>query len=283
MDHSEGTFQASGDVELYYQRWRPDGIPRASLAIVHGFGEHSGRYGNVVDWFLPRGHAIYALDQRGYGRSPGSRGYVKSFAEYRQDLSAFLDLVRDAEAGRPLYLLGHSMGGLVVLNYVLHDPSGLDGVIASAPLLGTLPTSPLLTLLSKGLSHLWPGLTLETGLEVAALSRDRAVVDAYVNDPLVHNLGTPRLGTEFAKTIEWTQDHAADLALPCLILHGGADRLVDPEASRTFFEKVTFADKVRHEYEGSYHEIFNDLDKEVVFADMEAWLDDHLRRDLGVQ
>ncbi|MGC9333220.1 MAG: lysophospholipase [Anaerolineae bacterium] len=282
MDHLEGTFTGFEGMELYYQRWRPEGILRASLAVVHGFGEHSGRYGNVVDWFVPRGHAIYAFDQRGYGRSPGTRGYVNYFGEYRQDLKAFLDLVRAAEADRPLFLLGHSMGGLVVLNYVLHDPSGPDGVIASAPLLGTLPTSPILTVLSKALSRLWPRLNLNTGLEVAALSRDKAVVDAYVNDPLVHNLGTPRLGTEMTKAVDWTQEHAAELALPCLILHGSADRIVAPGASRAFFEKVTFGDRERHEYEGSYHEIFNDLDKEVVLADVETWLDDHLMRDMGV-
>ncbi|MFN2289765.1 MAG: lysophospholipase [Anaerolineae bacterium] len=282
MDHFEGTFKGSDGVELYYQRWRPEGIPRASLAVIHGFGEHSGRYGNVVDWFVPRGYAIYALDQRGYGRSPGGRGHVNAFSEYRQDVAAFLDLVRNAEAGRPLFLLGHSLGGLIALDYSLHDPSGLDGVIASGPTLGTVGVSPFLLLLSKALSRLWPSLTLETGLEVAALSRDQAVVDAYVSDPLVHNLGTPRLGTEMAKAAERAQGHAADLALPCLILHGGADRLCDPKDSRAFFDKVTFADKQRHEYEGYYHEIFNDVDKEVVFADMEAWLDDHLSTDLGV-
>jgi alpha-beta hydrolase superfamily lysophospholipase len=282
MDHFEGTFKGSDGVELYYQRWRPEGIPRASLAVIHGFGEHSGRYGNVVDWFVPRGYAIYALDQRGYGRSPGGRGHVNAFSEYRQDVAAFLDLVRNAEAGRPLFLLGHSLGGLIALDYSLHDPSGLDGVIASGPSLGAAPVSPFLLLLSKALSRLWPSLTLETGLEVAALSRDQAVVDAYVSDPLVHNLGTPRLGTEMAKAAERAQGHAADLALPCLILHGGADRLCDPKDSRAFFDKVTFADKQRHEYEGYYHEIFNDVDKEVVFADIEAWLDDHLSTDLGV-
>jgi alpha-beta hydrolase superfamily lysophospholipase len=282
MDHLEGTFAGFGSMELYYQRWWPEGLHRASLVVVHGFGEHSGRYDNVVDWFVPRGYAIYAFDQRGYGRSPGERGYVNDFAEYRHDLRAFLDLVRDAEPDRPLFLLGHSMGGLIVLYYALHDPSGIDGVIASAPLLGTLPTSPILTLLSKALSRLWPRLTLETGLEVAALSRDKAVVEAYVDDPLVHNLGTPRLGTEMAKAIDWTQEHAAELALPCLLLHGSADRIVDPGASRAFFEKVTFGDRERHEYEGSYHEVFNDLDKEVVLADVETWLDDHLMRDMGV-
>ena len=282
MDHLEGTFKGSDGMELYYQRWRPEGIPRASLAVVHGFGEHSGRYGNVVDWFVPRGYAVYAPDQRGYGRSPGGRGYVNAFAEYRHDVAAFLDLVRTAEAGRPLFLLGHSLGGLIVLDYALRDPSGLDGVIASGPSLGAAPVSPFLLLLSRALSRLWPQLTLETGLEVAALSRDQAVVEAYVNDPLVHNLGTPRLATEMAKAADRAQGRAADLALPCLILHGGADRLCDPKDSQAFFDRVTFADKVRHEYEGYYHEIFNDLDKEVVFADVEAWLDDHLREHLGI-
>jgi alpha-beta hydrolase superfamily lysophospholipase len=156
----------------------------------------------------------------------------------------------------------------------------LDGIIVSGPLLGTAPVSPFLLLVSKALSRLWPRLTLETGLEIAALSRDQAIIDAYVDDPLVHNLGTPRLGTEIAATVDWVQAHAPDLALPCLLLHGSADRLCNPRDSRAFFDRISCPDRERHQYEGCYHEIFNDLDKEVVFADMEAWLDDRLSRDL---
>lgn len=277
MEHFEGTFRGEGDAELYYQGWRPEGgTPRATLAIAHGFGEHSGRYGNVVNWLVPRGYAAVAYDLRGNGRSPGRRGYVRSFEEYRRDLRAFLQLVRARQPEGPLFLLGHSQGGLLALDYVLHDPAGLDGVIASSPLLCRLPIAPHLLLLARALSRIWPGLTMATGMDVTALSRDKAVVQAYVDDPLVHNLGSPRLATEIMAAIDWTQAHAGDLALPCLIVHGTADRLSACEASQAFFEACVCEDRERLTYEGGYHELFNDLDKERVLADVEAWLERHI-------
>jgi alpha-beta hydrolase superfamily lysophospholipase len=276
MEHFEGTFNGDGGVALYYQGWRPDGTPRAALAVVHGFGEHSGRYGNVVDRLVPQGYAVYGFDLRGHGRSPGQRGFIESFAQLRADIHGFLALVRAEEPGHPVFLLGHSQGGLDVLDYVLHHPDGLAGVIASGPVLCPPGISAFLIRLSKLLSKIWPRFSLEVGLDVDALSRDRAVVDAYVNDPLVHGKGTPRLGAEVAAATEWTQAHAADMALPLLIVHGGADRICPAEASREFFEKVPSADKERHEYEGYYHEIFNDVGKEQVLADVEAWLERHL-------
>ncbi len=276
MNHTEGTFDGFEGLELYYQRWRPEGKVKAILAVVHGFGEHSGRYGNVVDWFAPKGYAVYSFDLRGHGRSPGPRGYVNSFAEFREDVKAFLEFIHEQEPGCPVFLLGHSTGGLIVLEYVLHHPEGLVGVVASAPMLAQADVSPLLVLLSKVLSRVLPRFTLTVGLDTTALSRDAAVVEAYVNDPLVHGLGTPRLGTELIKAYEWTQAHAADLSIPCLIVHGSADRIIPPEGSRVFYENVTFADKERRAYEDYYHEVFNDVGKEQVLADVEAWVERRL-------
>lgn len=278
MEHSTGTFSGSDGIGLYYQRWRPGAAPRAALAVVHGFGEHSGRYGNVVNRFVPKGYAVYAPDMRGHGRSPGQRGHLDHFAQVRGDLRAFLDLVHREEAGRPVFLLGHSLGGLIVLNYALHDPSGLVGVVASGALLSQPGVSPILLSLSRLLSRVWPRLSLNVGLDATALSHDQAVVDAYVHDPLVHGKGTPRLSTEITAAIEWTQAHAADWALPLLMVHGGADRLCAPEAGRLFFDNVPFADKERIEYEGFFHELFNEVGKERVLADVEAWLERHLSK-----
>ena len=209
MNHSENTFSGFKGLKLYYQCWRPEGEPRTTLAIVHGFGEHSGRYGNVVDWFVPKGYAVYAFDLRGHGRSPGPRGYVSRWAVFREDVKAFLELVHEQEPGQAVFLLGHSMGGLIVLEYALHYPEGLTGVIASGPLLAQANMSPSLVTLSKILSGVLPWLTLDTKLDATSISRDPAVVETYVNDPLVHSLGTPRLGTELTRAIEWTQAHAA--------------------------------------------------------------------------
>jgi len=276
MNHSENTFSGFKGLKLYYQCWRPEGEPRTTLAIVHGFGEHSGRYGNVVDWFVPKGYAVYAFDLRGHGRSPGPRGYVSRWAVFREDVKAFLELVHEQEPGQAVFLLGHSMGGLIVLEYALHYPEGLTGVIASGPLLAQANMSPSLVTLSKILSGVLPWLTLDTKLDATSISRDPAVVETYVNDPLVHSLGTPRLGTELTRAIEWTQAHAAEMRVPCLIVHGSADRLVPPEGSRIFYESMTLADKERQTYEGYYHEVFNDVGKEQVLAAAEAWIERRL-------
>lgn len=275
MEHNEGTFEGAGGLQLYHQCWRPEGGERATLALVHGFGEHSGRYGNVVDHFAPRGYAIHAFDLRGHGRSPGARGYVERWDTFRDDVRAFLALVRGHAPEAPLFLLGHSMGGLIVLEYVLRDPNGLAGVVASGPLLAQAGVSPILMMVSTLLSAVWPRLTLDVGLEATALSRDEAVIQAYVNDPLVHGQGTPRLGEEIKRAYEWTQAHAAEMRIPCLILHGSADRLAPPEASRVFYEHVTFEDKARRVYEGYYHEVFNDLGHERVLSDVEQWIAAH--------
>lgn len=276
MQQEEGTFEGYGGLELFYQRWLPEGEHKAVLAIVHGFGEHSGRYGNVVNWFVPKGYAAYGFDLRGHGRSPGPRGYINEWAEYRQDVRLFLELVHAQEPERPVFLLGHSMGGLIVLEYALHYPEGLSGVVASGPVLAQAGVSPLLMMMSKLLSSIMPRLTLNTKLDAAAISRDQAVVKAYVNDPLVHSLGTPRLGTALTAAVEWTQAHAAEFQVPCLILHGSADRLAPPEGSRIFYKEMTLADKERQVYEGYFHEVYNDLGKEKPLAAVEAWGERHL-------
>jgi alpha-beta hydrolase superfamily lysophospholipase len=276
MIHNEGTFSGYGGLELYYQCWLPEGVSKAILAIVHGHGERSGRYGNVVDWLVPRGYAVYAFDLRGHGRSSGPRGHIERWDVLREDLAAFLALVRAQEPGQALFLVGHSLGGLIALEYVLHHPEGLAGVVASGPLLTEPGISPLLITLSKVLSSVLPRLALKSGLDTTALSRDPAVVAAYVSDPLVHSFGTARLGVELVKAVEWTQAHAADLALPCLIVHGAADRICPPEGSRIFYENVAVADKERQVYEGYYHEVYNDVGKERVLAAVEAWIERHL-------
>jgi alpha-beta hydrolase superfamily lysophospholipase len=230
----------------------------------------------VVDWFVPRGYAVYAFDLRGHGRSQGQRGHVDGWAEMRGDVRAFLDFVHQQEPDPPVFLVGHSMGGLIALNYVLHHPEGLEGVVASGPLVSQLPLPSALILIAKILSSLLPRLAMKNELDATGLSHDTAVVEAYVNDPLVHGRGTPRMTTEVMAAIDWTQDHAAELALPCLIVHGGDDRLALPESSRTFFDNVTFADKERIEYDGYYHEVFNEVGKEQVLADVEAWVARHL-------
>ncbi len=276
MQHDEGKFTGFGGIELHYQRWRPDGAPRAVVAIVHGHGEHSGRYMNVVNCLVPDGFTVYGFDLRGHGRSPGQRGFINSFGEFREDVKAYLQFVAQQEPGRPLFLYGHSLGGLIVLDYVEHYPQGLKGVIASGPAVGKLGISPVLQMIARVLSTIKPNFSLKTGLEVAALSRDTGAVQAYTSDPLVHDLGTARLGTEVAATAAYVNGHAADIKLPLLLVHGGADRICLPEGVRAFYDKVTFADKKRIEYPGGYHEPHNDVEHAKVVKDVEQWIVAHL-------
>jgi alpha-beta hydrolase superfamily lysophospholipase len=276
MEHSEGTFKGAGGMELFYQRWRPDGEPQATLIITHGLGEHSGRYANIVDSLVPKGYAIYAFDNRGHGRSPGQRGHVEAWAELRDDLRLFIESVQNEEPGSPLFLMGHSLGGLIVLEYALRHPDGSRGVIASAPGLSTDGFSPLLILISRILSWVWPTFSLPTGLDATTLSRNPEVVREYVEDPLVHGKATPRFATEANQAVHWTLDNAADLRTPLLILHSTEDRLVPVKASRIFFDKVTVADKEMHEYVGYYHECHNDVCYDEPINDLADWLERHV-------
>lgn len=275
MEHDEGSFAGSGGLELYHQWWRPDDQPRAALAIVHGFGEHSGRYQNVVDALVPRGYAVHGFDQRGYGRSQGQRGHIDAWSQFRGDVGAFLRAVGEQETAVPLFLMGHSMGGLIVLDYVLRHPEGLAGLIVSAP--GLEPAGvarPWLVRVAKLMTRVWPSLSLTVGLNAKAVSRDQAVVDAYRGDPLCHVKGSVRWGTESLAVIEWIKAHPGDLRIPILIAHGGADRLALPAGSQAFFDAVTFPDKELKVYPGGYHEPHNDLDHQRVLGDYASWLDE---------
>jgi alpha-beta hydrolase superfamily lysophospholipase len=276
MEHSEGSFQGVGGVNLFYQCWRPGKKPKAVLAIVHGFGEHSGRYMNVVDHFVPRQYAVYGYDCRGHGRSPGQRGYINSFDEFRGDTAAFVQMVAQQELKAPIFVWAHSMGGLIGLDYILHHPEGLSGAIISAPSLNPAGVAkPYMVTLTRILSGILPTFSAELGLDATALSRNQEVGKAYRADPLVHGKATARLGTEMEADANWVKAHAADVKIPLLMIHGELDALSAVSDARSFFEQVAYADKELKVYPGGYHESHNDINHEQVMADVEEWLKRH--------
>jgi alpha-beta hydrolase superfamily lysophospholipase len=275
--HLETTFRGADGLELFRQHWRPASRPvRAVLINVHGIGDHSSLYPTLPEHFVPRGWAVHAFDLRGNGRSHGRRGHIHRWSELRDDLHCFLALVREEEAGRPLFLLGNSLGGLIVLDYALHHPTGLRGVIALSPPLGRIGTPAWLLTLGRALSHVWPGFTLETGLDLSNLSRDTAVRDAIVSDPLFHRKGSARLAAEVLATASALRRSAARFSVPLLLLHGGADRMVFPDGSRAFFDTVGQRDKRYLEYPGAYHALLADLDRDRVLEDVEHWMEERL-------
>jgi alpha-beta hydrolase superfamily lysophospholipase len=276
VERREGYFGGVGSVDLYFQSWREEEKAKAILVVIYGFGEHCGRYLNLVNHLTPLGYGVYGFDLRGHGRSPGQRGHIQSWDEYRGDVRAFLQKVSSQEPTLPVFLLGHSMGALIALDYLLHDPARLRGaIISGAPLEPVGVAKPFLVLLARVLSRVWPRFSLPLGLDPKGISRDPDVVKAYQADPLVHGKTTVRWGTEILQTIEWVKAHAADVKIPILLIHGGSDPLNSPDGTRNFFDKVTFPDKEMKIYPGSYHEVHNDLDYGQVMKDMTQWLERH--------
>ena len=277
--HSAGTFQGVDGLNLYYQNWNPGGKIRGILALVHGLGGHSGNYTNIVEHLLSKQYGVYGLDLRGHGRSPGQRGYINTWAEFRDDVGIFLKMIQQKQPGCPIFLFGHSMGGMIVLEYALRYPqdiSALQGVIAVAPSIGEVGVSPGLVLLGKILSRLCPRFSLNNGLDITAGSRDPKLVATYAQDSLRHTRATARFSTEFFSTLTWIRRHADEWKAPLLILHGSSDRIVLPEGSKIFYQRVTCSDKLRIEYPGAYHDLHCDLNYREFLADMSNWMDQHL-------
>jgi len=278
MEHKEGTFKGKSGLNLYWQAWLPPAPPKAVLVVVHGLAEHSGRYGNPVQYFVPRGYAIYSFDLRGHGKSEGVRCYIDRFSDYLDDMRTFHDMVRGIYPGAKLFLLGHSVGGTIATAYAARYRAELAGLILSAPALkpGASITG-LQVMMARVLSALLPKMGVAS-LDSSGVSRDRAVVEAYDNDPLVYRgKVTARLGAELIRVME--KDLPAKmpgLELPLLVMYGSEDRLANPVGSELVYRLAKSKDKTLKRYEGFYHEIFNDPERGRVFADMETWLAAHL-------
>ncbi|MBA3555177.1 MAG: alpha/beta hydrolase [Gemmatimonadales bacterium] len=238
---------------------------------LHGLGDHSGLYPTLVDHFVARGFSVHGPDLRGNGRSPGQRAYIARWDMFREDLRCLLQLVRAEEPNVPLFLLGNSLGGLIALEYAIHHPEGLSGVIAASPPLGRLGIPAPLLFLGRVMSKVLPRFALRTGMDLGGLARDPVVTQTVLADPLFHRWGTARLSTEVAAAIARVHAAAPHFPLPVLVLHGGADRMVLPDGSREFIAAVGHPDRQLLEYPEAYHVLFADLGREQVLTDVERW------------
>jgi len=277
MQHIEGKFPGRNDINLYYQSWVPDGMPIAVLVVVHGLAEHSGRYFNLVNYFLPKGYAVHTFDLRGHGKSEGTRGYVERFSYYLDDLKIFCDKVSQENKNTRIFMVGHSMGGTIATAYAIDHQNELNGLILSGAVLkaGSSVTG-VAILMARLLSLLIPKMGVST-LDASTVSRDKTVVEAYINDPLNYTGKiSARLGAELLNEIQRLPSKLSVLSLPVLIMHGAADRLSDPSSSQMLFERAGSKDKTIKFYDGFYHEIFNDPQRQQVFTDMENWLKLHV-------
>ena len=242
------------------------------MILLHGFGDHSGRYAGVAAWLAQRGLAVYALDQRGHGRSPGKRGHVSRFAQFLSDVAALRRLVA-SETAAPQLLLGHSFGGTVTLRYLETEPAGLAGAIVSSPFLAVAMAVPVWKrALARVLVEVLPSVPVATGLDLAHLSTDPAVGQAARSDPLYHRVMSPRAYREILAAQAATLAEGRHIRVPLLLLLAGDDRIVSRPASEAFARSLG-GDVTVKTYDGFYHEIFNEPQRARVFRDVEPWLE----------
>jgi len=266
----------AGGATLHTREWEPDGDTKAVVALVHGLGEHSGRYGPVAARLTGAGFAVLAFDLRGHGRSSGRRGDTR-FADTMADIDRLVRAAGDRFPDRPVFLYGHSLGGLLVLTYTLERRPAIAGVVATgAALHNALREQKAKLLAVRRLAPLLPHLALPSGLDATLVSRDPDVVAAYRADPLVHDRVTLGFGLDAVRASDAALAGAARFPVPLLLLHGGADRLTYPSGSQAFAGALNSRDCTLTVYEGLFHEIHNEPERGRVLDDVVAWLDRHL-------
>lgn len=272
MVASSGKFDIAG-AEIFYRQWQPEADTRAVVLLVHGLAEHSGRYGKLAEQMNAAGYAVCALDLPGHGRSAGEPGYIASFDQYRDAVLALRARLGQQYPGLPVFLLGHSMGGLVSALAVGPHQSQFAGLILSAAAIQTpLPPPPLQVFVVRLLSQILPHIGVMQ-LSPAEVSRDPAVVQDYIDDPLNHTGKlSARLVVELFANMQSLQQQASGLTLPLLILHGSADAMTSVAGSRQLHQLAQSADKTLTVYDGLYHEIFNEPEGPEIVAGVVAWL-----------
>ncbi len=282
IERLEGTFFGYKDAELFYQVWRK-GESRGTIVVTHGLAEHSENYHRFATAFAEDGWTVIGWDLRGHGKSEGKRGYVEDFADYCHDLDALVKFLKSQmqTRGKPLFLFGHSMGGLITIKTVInHAPGGVTALCLSSPALGVSLEVPKLKVKAAHILADWlPKVTLYNEIDYSLLHRDQELLKEYRNDPLRHEKISPRLFLGMTSSFTEAFDHAGEIHQPVLMQLAGVDKIVStPEAER-FFDLLGSKKKEILVYAESYHEIFNDLGREEVIGDLK----DFLKRTSGVE
>ncbi|HJR79713.1 MAG TPA: lysophospholipase [Anaerolineales bacterium] len=272
-------WQGKDGITFFVQGWEPEDPPKALVALVHGLGEHTGRYTHVGEILTKAGYTIVGFDLRGHGKSDGARGHFPSLEKVMMDIKEFMNFLAPHGSGLPRFLYGHSLGGLLALSYAIQYGTGLKGIIVTgAGLRAALQEQKAKVAMAKLLGSLMPAITIQSGLDPTTLSRDSNVVQAYVNDMLVHYSTSLGFGKSALNAIDLCFARAKELVPPLLIMHGTADKLTYPTGSEDFARLVREAgrDVTLKLWEGLYHELHNEPEKAEVLKFMTEWLDQHL-------
>jgi alpha-beta hydrolase superfamily lysophospholipase len=271
--HEEGRFGGEGGLEIYWQAWLPEGEPRAVIVLAHGASEHGGRYAWTGEELNKRGYAVYAIDHRGHGRSAGDRAVIDRMHNAVEDLHTLVERAQGAYPGRPLVLLGHSMGGAVALAYTAEHEDALDALVLSGALAVLEAASPVQRVAGRVLSVVAPSLGV-VAIDSSAVSRDPEVVADYDADPLNYHGKLPaRTVAELSRAIDRFPDAVTHFRLPMLVMHGTADRLVPIAGSEMVVDRAGSEDKTFKRYDRLFHEILNEPERQQVLDDIADWLD----------
>lgn len=272
MAHQEYTFEAFDNRKMFVNQWVSPGSPKAGLVLVHGLGEHSGRYTHFAEFMNQHNISVYAVDLFGHGKTEGKQGHTPKIEDYLWQIKFLLDMV--GQLGAPVFLYGHSMGGLLVLKYLFSQDPKVSGVVVSAPAIAPgYPIPAAKKILGKVGRSVFPSLVQKNGLDVNGISRDEAIVNAYHADPLVHDYVSAELGIGI---LDWGVEmqllNVSELKIPLLLMHGTADVLTSYEASKDFSSKFRGGDVTFKTWEGFYHELHNEPEKEAVLNYVLDWI-----------
>jgi alpha-beta hydrolase superfamily lysophospholipase len=268
------TMTTSDGLVLRVRADDPASAPLARIVLIHGIGDQVDGvpYVTAAAALAARGFSVRRLELRGHGRSGGRRAYVSSWSDFRDDLGRFVEQVAAERPALPVFLVGISMGGLIVTNFAAYRPDAIRGVAALAPALGETGGSRLLLAILPVLSRLVPSLPIDPKLDLSRLTRDAGLQRAYLADPLYLTRVTPRLASAVVEAIADTRERAAGFRVPLLIMHGSADTITSPAGSLAFYERAGSADKTYRRYEGAYHNLFVETNREEIYDDIAAWI-----------
>lgn len=279
MNRFNGTWKSSDNIDFFVNGWQPETKPKAVVGLIHGLGEHGGRYEHVAKALTDAAYVVASFDMRGHGKSTGVRGHFPSLDAAMQDIQEFFVFLSQRYPYLPQFIYGHSLGGLLTLTYALKNRPNFKGVIAtSSGLRSPITEQKAKLLMVKVLGSLLPTTLLPSGLETAGISQDRAVVDRYNADPLVHDRVSLAFGKAGLNATNYVWSHAAEFSLPLLLMHGTGDRVTYSHGSADFSKLVAKnnPDVTLKLWDGMYHELHNEPVKEQVFQFMIDWLDRHL-------
>ena len=279
LTHEDGSLTGVRGLRLHHRTWLPERAPGGTVVIAHGFAEHGGRYARLAASLTAEGYAVRALDLRGHGLSDGKRTRVVRFSDYVEDLGRFIESGKPRFGGVPAFLLGHSMGGLIALAYALSQPTSVEALVVSAPAACPGDVSRVTMAVGRLLSRIAPD-TPVLRLPLHKISRDPVTVDAYNHDALVFRGPIrARLGAEMIAAMERVDAGLPSMRMPLLVMQGTRDGLVDPGCGPHVYQLAGSPDKTLKMYDGLWHEIFNEPERDAVISDLTTWLNAHLVRE----